>query len=196
MGDRNYSNPVIKTLFAMSGNVCYYEGCNLKLTDRSWPSVRGQIVHIYGLRPTSARFVASMSKAERNAIENLMLMCPNHHVLIDDLERDQHPPERLLEMKARHERQIAERGAWKASDTELASFADAVREQLLRDLEEAEAEYRQEQDWEAYLSSPDVAEDARARAEGGDEAEDDAVDIEDHVSDLAPDWDHGSDPGR
>lgn len=117
---------MIKTLFAMSGNLCYYEGCDLKLTDPSWPSVRGQIVHIYGLRRTSARFVASMSNAERNAFENLMLMCPNHHSLIDDLERDQHPPERLLEMKARHERQAVESGAWKASDAELAGFADAA----------------------------------------------------------------------
>lgn len=51
----------VKTLFALSGNVCAYPGCEQPLTDPAWRSVRGRIGHIYGERPGSARFDDAMT---------------------------------------------------------------------------------------------------------------------------------------
>ncbi len=40
-----------------------------------------------------------MSDDQRNSFDNLLLLCPNHHKLIDDLEPDRHTVEVLEEMK-------------------------------------------------------------------------------------------------
>ncbi len=58
-----------------------------------------------------------MSDAERNAVDNLMLLCPNHHREIDRLQPAEWPPERLMEVKANHEAECA-RPDW-ASDATL-----------------------------------------------------------------------------
>jgi hypothetical protein len=97
------SQSVVKTLFALSGNVCAYKGCEAKLANPAWPRVNADIAHIRGEKPGAPRFDASMTDAERNAFDNLILLCPNHHRLIDGLEPEQHTVEMLHEMKQRHD---------------------------------------------------------------------------------------------
>lgn len=104
---RSYTERVLKKLFALSHNVCAFRGCDQKLADPAWPGVQAEICHIYGLRPTSARYVQSMSDAERNDYDNLILLCPNHHRVVDDLEPAAWRAERLLELKLTHEHQRA-----------------------------------------------------------------------------------------
>lgn len=117
--------PTIKTLFAHSNNECAMDECNLKLTDPSWPSVRARIAHIRAQRPTGARYDASYPDV--HAYENLILLCPNHHNLVDDLEPDAWPVERLLEMKARHENGPGSGRHW-ATDQDYERFAvEAIR---------------------------------------------------------------------
>src|SRR5689334_10364450 len=105
MGNRSAEPnlPTIKTLFALSRNVCSYTACEAKLTDPSRRSVRARIAHIAGENPGSARYDPLMTDDQRRSFENLMLLCPNHHNLIDDLDPDGHTVERLREMKARAE---------------------------------------------------------------------------------------------
>lgn len=105
MGVRSYREVDIKRLFALSHNACAFPGCDQKLADVDWPTVQAEICHIYGLNPNSARHDPSMTDEERNSFENLILLCPNHHRLIDDLEPQHWPAERLLQLKADHERQ-------------------------------------------------------------------------------------------
>jgi hypothetical protein len=101
---RSYSEPVVKTLFAHSGNRCYGDECKTTLTDRTMTRrVLGEIAHICAVSPRGPRFDSSMSEAERHDFPNLMLLCPNCHVLIDEIDPDSYPPDRLREMKARHE---------------------------------------------------------------------------------------------
>jgi hypothetical protein len=64
--------------------------------------VKARIAHIKGEHPGSARFDEKQPDSERQGIENLMLLCPNHHTLIDDLRPDDFPVDRLVEMRARH----------------------------------------------------------------------------------------------
>lgn len=104
MASRSYKDRDLKRLFALSRNVCAFPGCDQRLADHAWPSVQAEICHIAGLQEGSARFDPSMLDEERNAFENLLLLCPNHHRFIDALEPDSWPVDRLLELKMAHER--------------------------------------------------------------------------------------------
>ena len=105
MASRVYREADLKRLFALSHNVCAFPQCDQRIADPRWPSVQAEICHIYGLRAGSARHDPNLPDDEVNAFENLLLLCPNHHRLIDDLEPDAWPPQRLIELKAGHESQ-------------------------------------------------------------------------------------------
>jgi len=62
-----------------------------------------------------------MTDEQRAHFDNLILMCPNHHVMIDDLEAERFTVEALLEMKAKALEANARRGtleSW-ATDAQL-----------------------------------------------------------------------------
>jgi hypothetical protein len=82
----------MKTLFVMSGNVCAFldpdpasrePGCEQQLTDPKWESVKACICHIAGRKPGRARYDESMTDKQRAEFDNLILICPNQHLLID-----------------------------------------------------------------------------------------------------------------
>jgi len=97
----------IKTLFALSGNVCAFfdedgqhPACEQKLTDPSWKRVMANICHIYGENQGSARWDPAHDH-DGHEFWNLILLCPNHHTVIDGTEADRFPPEKLIRMKER-----------------------------------------------------------------------------------------------
>lgn len=107
-GSPDPRQPVVKTLFALSGNACAFRepglpACEQRLTDPAWDSVNARICHISGRRPGSARYDPTMTNAQRREFANLILLCPTHHVRIDELERDRFTVEMLREMKAKSE---------------------------------------------------------------------------------------------
>lgn len=93
----------VKALYALSGNSCAYRRCEVKLADPSWGGVRADVAHIRGARPGSPRYDPSMTDVERHGFDNLILLSPNCHRLVDVLEADSHPAELLEEMKREHE---------------------------------------------------------------------------------------------
>ncbi len=116
---------VIKTLFALSGNTCAYRGCEEALTDPKWQQVKADVAHIRGERPGAARYDPNMTDLERHDFPNLLLLCPNHHRLIDRLEPEAHPVELLLTMKQQHEARSTDSRDW-ASEEELLQIARLV----------------------------------------------------------------------
>lgn len=66
-----------------------------------------------------------MTDAERNGYDNLLLLCPNHHRLIDGLRRDDWPDERLFQIKADHERGLGRPSSW-ADDAVLERAARLI----------------------------------------------------------------------
>lgn len=72
-----------KTLFAKSGNRCAYMDCPVPLVEDN-NCVTGEICHIRAFKKGEARYDASQTDAQRNAPENLILMCARHHKIIDD----------------------------------------------------------------------------------------------------------------
>jgi hypothetical protein len=66
----------------------------------------GFFAHIVADTPTGPRGDEVRSPQLSDDINNLMLLCHTHHKLIDVDQVEQHPEERLLEMKLEHERRI------------------------------------------------------------------------------------------
>ena len=75
--------PTQKRLFAVSGNQCAFRQCRQPLVDESTGKVTARICHIKGNKPTSKRYDASQPEEERQGFDNLILMCPVHHDVID-----------------------------------------------------------------------------------------------------------------
>jgi hypothetical protein len=130
-----YTLSDLKQLFALSCNQCAYgdaqgKGCEERLANPAWEHVMAEISHIEGRRPGSARYNPAMSAEERDAYPNLILLCPTHHKLVDDLERDSHSAQRLRDMKARHEQRCAGTATAWASERDLDRFASALLRQI------------------------------------------------------------------
>jgi len=82
-------------------------------------TLTGEVCHINGVRPGSARYDASQTDVERHAYANLVLMCPTHHTVIDD-DEEAYTVERLGKIKATHEAQSAQ-----IPDADAAAVAEA-----------------------------------------------------------------------
>ena len=89
-------------LFAVSGNRCAFPGCPAPIVDERTGAIVYQIAHIKAESKGGARYDATQTDDERRSFENLMLMCPNHHALIDKL-LERYPVEDLMTMKRDHE---------------------------------------------------------------------------------------------
>lgn len=104
MSSRQIPTRVVKELYAKSGNCCAFSGCNEQLFENA--NV-GQICHIQGVNSGSARYNPDLPEEVVNGIDNLILLCSNHHKLIDERE-DLFPVEKLLEMKKTHENFVSQ----------------------------------------------------------------------------------------
>ena len=96
-------------LWAISAGRCEYEGCNKVLyqdilTKKNYNSA--YIAHIVADSPNGPRGDMKRSSLLSNDISNLMLLCNEHHNLIDKVDVAGHPESRLLEMKRKHEERI------------------------------------------------------------------------------------------
>tara|TARA_R110001599_G_scaffold171584_1_gene362726 strand:+ start:679 stop:1290 length:612 start_codon:yes stop_codon:yes gene_type:complete len=74
------------------------------------PHTLGEMAHIKGNKPGSNRYDAKQPDGERDSYENLILLCPTHHTLIDKPENEwRYTVEKLHEMKVNHEASISNR---------------------------------------------------------------------------------------
>ncbi len=96
------TRPTVKRLFAVSGNRCAFTRCATPIVDTHSGSILGEICHIKGERPSAKRYDKSQTASGRHGFDNLILLCPVHHKIIDD-DDSTYTVEVLTEMKARHE---------------------------------------------------------------------------------------------
>lgn len=94
--------PTVKRLFAVSGNVCAFPKCKIPLVDESSGKVTGKICHIKGRNPGAKRYDNDQTDEERHSFDNLILLCPIHHDVIDS-DEIAYTVQRLHDMKAAHE---------------------------------------------------------------------------------------------
>jgi hypothetical protein len=116
----------IKQLFALSGNKCAFNpfvvdppiwraSCEQTLYEHGWEQTLGQIAHIRGERPGAARYDPSMTPDERRHFDNLLVLCPLCHRIIDNVAPDVFTIEILTEMKRVHEERSQSRNAWRSA---------------------------------------------------------------------------------
>ena len=91
----------IKKLFALSGNICAFPGCSSPIIE-SAGTVIGEICHIQAKNNGGPRYNASLSTKECNAFEKLILLCRNHHKIID-AQPEMYNTNTLIELKSTHE---------------------------------------------------------------------------------------------
>lgn len=102
------SYPTRVILAFRSGGICAFPKCARPLTYEAThgaDTYTGEAAHIEGEKPKAARYNAAMTDEERDAIENLIYMCSDHHTVIDNVEEDW-PTESLKALKAEHERKV------------------------------------------------------------------------------------------
>lgn len=94
-------------IWARAAGCCEYRGCNESLigdlVSGHEDATFGFIAHIVAEKATGPRGDPVRSPLLVNDPDNLMLLCANHHKLIDVDARDAHPEQLLREMKEEHE---------------------------------------------------------------------------------------------
>ncbi len=101
--NRSYSQPIIKELFAKNGMLC----CNPECLANIFPNniLIGIIAHIRDLNKYTERFDEKYNEKELNNSENLIVICPNCHALIDKDSKN-YSIEKLEEWKLKREKYL------------------------------------------------------------------------------------------
>jgi hypothetical protein len=98
------SEKTIKILFAKSGNKCAFAQCTNSIvkTLQDRELVVCEICHIEGVSPNGPRYNSQLTNLDTSSINNLVLMCHEHHKEIDEFP-DLYTVNKLKEIKANHE---------------------------------------------------------------------------------------------
>jgi hypothetical protein len=96
----------IKLLWGRAAERCSFPECRIRLTqDKNLASDSfplGEQAHILGEGETAPRGKSNLTQAQRNSYYNLILLCPNHHTIIDKDSED-YTIEKLHLFKDQHE---------------------------------------------------------------------------------------------
>ncbi|NQU23517.1 MAG: 5'-methylthioadenosine/S-adenosylhomocysteine nucleosidase [Candidatus Nealsonbacteria bacterium] len=95
----------VKMLFAASGNACAFPGCATPLFDGASGVLLGELCHIEAASPGGPRYGPTQTEEHRNSRDNLIILCPNHHSVIDQ-DPQTYTAESLTRMKAAHESKV------------------------------------------------------------------------------------------
>jgi hypothetical protein len=111
MAKREYTILTIKRLYGKSGNCCAFPKCQEELIYED--GNLSDICHIEALNAEGPRFNSSpdITDKDRNSEHNLILLCKNHHHIIDQKDYDGNPyysTAQLKAMKIAHEELLAQ----------------------------------------------------------------------------------------
>ncbi len=101
----------IKLLWSNAAGRCSFARCSKRLTVEQAadvaPHTLGEMAHIKGKGKGSNRYDKNQTVKQRDSYENLILLCPNHHTLIDKPENENiYSVSVLTRMKIAHENSI------------------------------------------------------------------------------------------
>ena len=106
---RSYTQQTLKILFSLSGNECAAPDCTVSVvipaTDKSQAQILGHICHIYSFAENGPRGKAGLTEEDINSHENLIVLCPNHHTVVDR-QPETYPARTLKKWKETHEGRI------------------------------------------------------------------------------------------
>lgn len=90
----------VKRLFAVSGNQCAFPDCTAPLVVDN--IVTAEICHIEAQSAKGPRYNSKQSDEDRHGFDNLILMCGDHHKVID-ADEEKYTVKKLIGMKTEHE---------------------------------------------------------------------------------------------
>lgn len=93
-------------VLAACGNRCAFHPCDATIFDLTEQVFVGELAHIKGEKPESARYDPKQDPEERRSFSNLMAMCAKHHKIIDRKE-EKYTTASCLKMKNDHEQKVA-----------------------------------------------------------------------------------------
>ena len=136
-----------KILWGRSGNRCAYPGCNQELHQviEQNNTVIGEECHIEARSCEGPRFNSNLSEVQINSFENLILMCPIHHRIIDD-NPNEYTVSVLKKMKADHESRVRQALEDKSEFDDLYYMSIVDYIDMMMDFENWDA-------WTSYLLS-------------------------------------------
>ncbi len=95
-----------RILYLTSRNKCAFPECNSTLvappTEKSSHKIVGEICHIYSEKERGPRGRSGLTSEEYNDYDNLIVLCPNHHTLVDG-QHETYKAKTLKEWKQTHE---------------------------------------------------------------------------------------------
>lgn len=104
---RQYKPSVVRRLDTLSGNECAHPDCSKKLVAEDGISIISKICHIAAASPEGPRYDPSMTDDDRRGFDNLILLCDEHHVIIDNKENETlYPTELLKKWKIDHRKKV------------------------------------------------------------------------------------------
>ncbi|MBG2712354.1 hypothetical protein I4558_16970 [Proteus mirabilis] len=104
IGPRDYRPKDIRRLDTLSGNKCAAPHCNKNLVSIDGSSIVSKICHIEAASPKGPRYNSSMTNDQRRGYDNLILLCDECHIMIDNMDNIKKYPVSLLhEWKKNHE---------------------------------------------------------------------------------------------
>lgn len=116
---RGPSIKTIKKLFAASGGICAFPGCNTRLQDSISGALLGDICHIHAISKDGPRYAPTYPDDDLNEFDNLLILCPTHHRLIDQEPR-LYTSTVLRSMKHQHEAFVVDKITAPAIDDKTA----------------------------------------------------------------------------
>ena len=98
-------------LWGRAAHRCAFPDCRISLvsdpTETDDESLIGEVCHIVGQSPSGPRGCSELSLEQRDKYANLILLCRNHHKLVDD-QFSTYTVQRLQETKKAHEQWVSE----------------------------------------------------------------------------------------
>lgn len=126
LSEHSYSDPTLKKLFGLSGNLCAFPNCTKRMISENG-NVFGQICHIEAAKPNEPRFNPAQTSQQRKSYENLILLCPNHHSETND--ESVYTVEKLKQMKKDHEDKFKQNPFY-VSDEQVSKITTQLLEQV------------------------------------------------------------------
>jgi hypothetical protein len=99
------SEPDLKRLWSKAAGRCSYLGCPnkcIEYLEKTGETVLGEMAHVI---PRSKKGPRGTGVAGPDTYENLILLCPYHHEMVDKAPKD-FPEDLLLSWKTKHEQRI------------------------------------------------------------------------------------------
>ena len=106
---RKYPTKTRRILDIQSLNQCAFPGCTNALVEpgigKASPAVTADTGHIHAISPDGPRWKEGLTTEELNSLDNLILLCKNHHAVVDS-QPEFYTAEQLKQWKAEHEAKV------------------------------------------------------------------------------------------